>query len=941
MEKDITYGIMSGETSDYNVNDGILQQAVNVERRGGDYHVARVPDTPHVTYYNKKPIYIHYTSDRKRFTLLLDSADNEIGVIMKGEWKGILTLQYEPSSIHAIGNMLIILSNETNHFVVYKAGSYKYLGTRIPDVKLAFRAVQVPFGYENTHYSDEAAAAGASYYIKGYFRNMRRGISTKNSDAYIQIPNFDYENIQAVTDAVKGTERWQKVLNLIFGAFNYTKSEHIDKKGRFIFPVLIRYAIKLYDGSYVNISAPQISINRDDVVNLVAIAQGYKFWPPTVDKGVEFTELKIEYLSYKIFTSLREYDKLKDFEDIVQSVDIFISEPLYTIETNDLTPCNFMSGDTVTGMALVFKERDLFETAKNVSNFYKIASIPFEDFSKHERWMDIFGDSKVKCEKDITNYTTNEVLTETLHSNSRYAISQNLVYNKRLIQKQTKRFIKSYEGCNMRDSIIPLYKYDTPSDYSQGMIRGEDYNQSQTDYYEANTEMLPSAEYPDYYSYEAELFMKVDNGYKKYSIVLPKDNIFPIYFPVEHNKSCKIVVIRSEGKYVYDDVTPDVERKKYYVFPLENTQLPCSQVLSKKEIFEHGGWNDYTTEIYDGVTEDDFVYNTSLVSSEVNNPFFSKDSNSLVLGSNLIALATSAMEISTGQFGQYPLFAFCEDGVFAISVGTDGSLQSCVPFSYDTLINKESVSTIDRSLVFITSQGIIQIGDNRQSLLNADSNITYDLDNEHQKGIVKSEANGGTPTTMTNLAFYLTDGARCAYDYAHQRLIVFNPDYDYSYVYSFIGQSWSIITKRFTHALNGYDNCLLVSKETTTDEDGVMNEEWKVWDYSSDDFNEKKKSGYIITRPFKLDNPDVFKTIKTIIQRGVFKKESVHQALYGSRDNYNWAPVWSSKSEYMENVSGTGYKYFRLIVFLNDWTQKESLSGCSIQFEQRETNRLR
>ncbi len=962
MEQNIAYKQMSGEASDYDVNDGILQQAVNVELRGGSYHVAMVPRETVESYENMKPVYVHYTSDGESHTLLLSVEDN--GLYFKsddGVFKKICDLENEPESIDSIGNTLIVLDGETNRFALYKQGSYKYIGTGIPDVSVSYRAAQVPFGlpiYNSGEYDKSNSSGISSYWYKAAnegdesnwdvakeLRNMYYILYNGADTKFTFVPlSYTYENIPSAIESYKLSAQFEAMKEFFFGAFNSVKSIKIDKKGLFMYPVLIRHAIRLYDGSYVNVSTPEITIQREDVVKLIYGQD---------DKQVA-TYVGFEFLVYDLLVKISSKIDIDNFSDLIQSVDFFISPPLYTIDTDDFEISYEAQYNTYANFTGSLKKRNIYKQAADVSTFYKIASFPLSKLRGRAYWKSIF-DGKEDDERDLSNYIENETLAETLHSNCRYAVNSNLVYNKRLITAQNKRFLKDYSDMGIEQTQVGLYRFNGKSQYEEfrnsylevlnndGVIANDDlvtYFMSPSSVYDQDAkDLFPVGEYPDVHQYETFLYMKVDDGYKAYELSLPTDGreIWPIYFPVQHNRQCILKIVRWD----FDD-NKGFYKAKQLTYEFESTPLVNTQVLVGENIFEHKDkdWKDYADDIQ--VSKNNFVYNTSVVASMAGNPFFANDSNSVDMGSNVITLATSAMEVSTGQFGQYPLFAFCTDGVFAISIGTDGSLQSRVPFSYDVLTNKASVSTIDRSLVFITSQGIIQIGDGRKLLLRCDENITYDFDNEHQEKIIKSETNEGEGQTgtMANLGFYLTNGAQSVYDYAHQRLIVFNPDYPYSYVYSFAEQAWSIITKQFSHALNGYDNCLLVSKKEDIDETGAKMANWSVWDYSSD-LIENTKSGYLITRPLKLGQPDVLKTIKAIIQRGMFKSGNVRQALYGSRDGYNWVPVWSSKNEYLENTSGTGYKYFRLIIFLNDWTQKDSLSGCSIQFETRETNTLR
>ncbi len=279
-------------------------------------------------------------------------------------------------------------------------------------------------------------------------------------------------------------------------------------------------------------------------------------------------------------------------------------------------------------------------------------------------------------------------------------------------------------------------------------------------------------------------------------------------------------------------------------------------------------------------------------------------------------------------------------------------MQTCVPYSYDLLSRKESVSTIDRTVVFLTSQGVVQIAGGRSLLLAANPAASTGFVNDVQPDVVRAmlcaQADGALPPDLGSLTDYLTTGGQTVYDYAHGRMVLFNPAYAYCYLYSFGENSWTIVMRQYTHALNGYDNCLLVNKrevaEKETGEDGtekaVTNTYWDVWDYSQNNFVEAV-SGYVMTRPMKLDYPDVLKTVQTVIQRGMFCKGKIDQALYGSRDNVNWERIAYSQSEFLRGVRGTGYKYYMIVASFRDFTQRENLVGASVEFVKRETDLMR
>ena len=176
---------------------------------------------------------------------------------------------------------------------------------------------------------------------------------------------------------------------------------------------------------------------------------------------------------------------------------------------------------------------------------------------------------------------------------------------------------------------------------------------------------------------------------------------------------------------------------------------------------------------------------------------------------------------------------------------------------------------------------------------------------------------------------YFLPGCRMLYDYQGQRIIAYNPGYSYAYIYSLESNKWGMMQSSIKDGIRSYPECLAV--------DGSNN----IIDLSSAaDSDTSPVNALLITRPLKLDAPDVLKTIDTIIQRGQFRKGSVQTILYGSRDLFNWHLVSSSVDHYLRGFRGTPYKYFR-IVLLCSLQKDESIFGCTIGYTPRLTNEIR
>ena len=100
-------------------------------------------------------------------------------------------------------------------------------------------------------------------------------------------------------------------------------------KGRFCFPFFVRYALRLYDGSLVYHSAPIL-------MNPSTKAAPIVWWNRAKGKN-SYTEavcdimLMAASLDYKVVRNDDSYD-LNDWSDIIKSIDVFISKPIYTYD---------------------------------------------------------------------------------------------------------------------------------------------------------------------------------------------------------------------------------------------------------------------------------------------------------------------------------------------------------------------------------------------------------------------------------------------------------------------------------------------------------------------------------------------------------------------------------------------------------------------------------
>jgi hypothetical protein len=181
-----------------------------------------------------------------------------------------------------------------------------------------------------------------------------------------------------------------------------------------------------------------------------------------------------------------------------------------------------------------------------------------------------------------------------------------------------------------------------------------------------------------------------------------------------------------------------------------------------------------------------------------------------------------------------------------------------------------------------------------------------------------------------NISFvsYLSD-ARMAFDYSSNRLLIYNPNKTYSYLYNFDNGTTTKIVfpggEKVTTSVLDYPDTI------------IQGDKGNIYSlYQTEDVNAltDNRYGVIITRPLKMGNALSLKTISQI-KNLYFKSDAdsyVKYNLYGSNDNISYFPVYSR--------NGKPYKYYRIAIY-TCLKPKDSLTGTMMVVDTRRTNKLR
>lgn len=951
MIKYIKYDGYSAQPSDYACPDGELATSADVIKEDGSLRpTGSGKIVLDLGASDKEAVYIHVTQQYRHYIIKQSDTDGTAARYLWRRPKDGSLVELDGSKdiksaacINAIGNVLIIYGTGKTYYYLFnlQADNYSYLGDHVPEV-------QVSFG------------------LQGHPR----------CSAYFNIDG----------DFAESDEKKAKATQTIMGKINKLIADECTNKSRFCMPFFVRYALRMYDGTLVNHSAPILMIPSTEGP-AVYVAKKY-------NKGSSLSLIAMLIacdLDYQITDAGGAQQE--GWADIVKSIDVFISRPIYPYnqdgtlrgwqDVHDNTDSSYFSNcfcgrpaytpkvssyggerrndwaanvsnsemetaadkyaeyylrdiyrmyvsekdysggdsvkiaDTPAGIVeLPQFDKDKNDQIADNSEFYLYASIPqpFGAGSKAE------DETKRKVltrgKAYLQSLATREAMTDDFRSHESMTATMSYTYNGRIILGGvTRKVFAGYAPSSMLSYCnAAMDVYPDPTIYTMhvkpvrgsapmtvevsGVSDGTAYSAACTD------DDLPLREY-EVGSYKSgDGTTKIPSSY-----VWGNYLYYPLPGATKIALSQALTGVTGKSKYVYNLRTHDFMQGSYY----------------------WGGWGaNHQQDIYTATTTNKTIAAQGKVySSIVNNPFaYPADGVRQIGAGQVLAICSAAKPLSQGQFGQFPLYAFATDGVWALRISNTGYIEPAQPFTRDVLVNDKSICSLDSAVVFASSRGLMLIEGSKCVCISdtLDNDDAFDV-SALQGYVSLVKLAGANAHKIDNFDTFL-GSCRMLYDYRHQRIIVYNTDKGYAYVYSLKDKAWGMQSCDIKTALNGYPQALASSTGG------------KVTDMSQEEDGISEYSGLVITRPLKLGEPDKLKTIEAIIQRGKFAEGHVQQVLYGSRDLANWVVVASSADARLTGIGGTPYKYFRVALTLR-LAQGETLDGCTVQYTVRYDDVLR
>ncbi len=697
-----------------------------------------------------------------------------------------------------------------------------------------------------------------------------------------------------------------------FNAVMAVANKFIDRYSRqdnkFIYPFFVRYALRMYDGSMVCPSAPCLMVPNQ--------GRTPQMW--TVEPGGgglcdTYTSANIAELTYKIV----DKGKLEDWKDLISGVVIAVSPPIYSfnqgaewsakkqmIDMELMTWGDdhnysvgygaFDDGDGGFSSNWLFRHRNSVDPSQKVygillpqfdakamdalltenSGFYVVKEMKLGELPVDGVWNSLDMDDRT-----LEGLEGRMRLDDNAMTLSQRWGRMTTVYNSRLVMGNlTEQRFKGYMPSVMngycgkiRDGVDDVVGVAWAKALIYGVENGEEYVLCARDMDVSNDSPFFWFAYPGLDAKKAVVWRcMTDNSFQRAEMTLKTHKSLTLSYWFDGFAELQWIDMGHE-----DDLN------SRYVEELNMSD--CHAEISTVN---------------------------KLQQSEVNNPFlFEPRLTNKIADTDIIAMASATQGLSQGQFGEFPLYVFTTDGIWAMSVGDDGSFSTKQPVSRDVCTDAHSVVMTDNAVVFTTKQGLKILRGasvvNMSRLMDgapADLSLLHDIMPDYNNLLVEE------PSDFISL----TSKSKIAYDYPSNLLHIYPDNMGAHYVYSLLSGEFALSDNyvKPLAVVNDYPDTILQT------ENGLVK-------YGGRKM-ENRSRGVILTRPFCFSDAKGLKKVRDmrILWKRLHLESSVRIAVLASNDRYKW---WRMKS-----LNSHSYRWFRVALFadISDYEPIEALLFC-------------
>lgn len=899
MQKSLSYTKgLTTSPSDLLSDDTELSFSQNIIFRDGEMRPIQLPLILDVTLSGIPLVYIHKGAD---FTNAVCYGEGKITMGSYRASESIIDYEYGDFTLDgatdftSVGNTLVVTTANGLHYFLFNGKKYADLGTELP-------IPEVHFGFE--YWSSIAE--------KGDYPCVLTDMITK-SDVYAV---YDTKGgLNSVADHnVNGSRKFTAysrvmksgkvedfqtaVQGKVAARIARTKEEN-----KFYAPFFVRYALRLFDGSLTRISAP--------IACFPTVRRNVNFYPAEWNdnnKGYLLTTNATDRFWAEIVSAKLQFrvsiDGIDKWSDIVKELVVFASDdvcPFYLdddwdfaspMDTDGTAYADYVGQErytppTIPGSPVpVVVKAGVYDFSKNYtpyytiqpkyksngtiiselvqkSQFYKLFAIPNDSSYIGS---DVLQNAPIQ-RGVVTNLLQQEQLPVDDYYGWTHKVAQKMfAYNGRLNMTGVKRY--------------PFAGFDT---FSCGF-----------------SQLGPSSYYTYYVkivSASTTMWVKNDNRLLTYPDFA--DGWF--YYP-DPNATEVVLQEYSTGKMFRIPLKRHPTLNGAYTF----NKLPVENTFSSN------------LDTQPTVTDDTYeTLDSQVLTSVVNNPFVFEASGDNTVGTgSILGITANTEAVTQGQFGQYPLIVFTTDGIYALSVSSDGLYSASHPISREVCNNPASVTPTDRLVFFTSDKGLMAV-----------SGGTAVCVSEQMKGGASVRQAQGIAATF---AEFVAE-AMLAYDYRNSLLFMLRKDTRHAFVYDMKGHTFAhaVMEEKTLGVVSDYPDTLIQYAENSSRCAFVAS--FGQTPLPANDIG--RYSCTFSTRALKLGSSLQLKTIHRMVHLLDSEEGTLSVRLYGSNDCRHWCEL--------KSLHGKPWKYYSMSYSISNMMAADAFAGTVVDFQTVLSDKIR
>ena len=870
-------------------------------------------------------LYIHKGADYRNYVMLRDAGTSkslifsgslEDGKVDPNLWQSF-DITYNVLDVKSVGNTVVIATNEGIAYFLYKGGKYKELGIGLPDLdcKFTFQTFDRntsgnfrPKDNDRTPMNIENCVGSPSASETAYFDANGKFVKVGGSgDGYPSSAAYYHYTIKTDATEDKNNKAFQEtVQGHVAQAINWVKS-----KNMFAFPFFIRCAFKMFDGSYTKITAPIIcypTISKNCRFN------GYNYEDGYYDDLYQMTGYECFYFIEYAELLFKFGHISEDWSDIIKEIVVFASDQVLPFHLDrgwhfDSPNDTYMKPYANYGFGqyqeAVFNydkkatpektqgvhdeiqpdyktDKEIIEELKNKTQFYKLFSVSMSSSSVGgEDWHHTvngshYGDPTFIGDGVVENLVTQTQLnTDDYYGWTKMTADKLYTYNGRLHMIGVKRY--PYEGFST--------------------LVGREVDLSNDNVYYMLTHIVTNG----YDAWVARNYVTSDSFLRGW-----------LYYP---DPNAREIILYSGGRYLNIPLETHPMLNGAYSF----TNLPSKngdatfEEMSEEEVLKK------VTNLNGAENLDSQIF-----TSVVNNPFLFEASGDNTVGTGkILGIVANTEAVSQGQFGQYPLIVFTDEGIYAMGVTSEGLYGSVYPISREVCNNVDSITPTDRLVYFTSDKGLMAISGGTAAT-------------------VSRVMNGRTPRNFAEKQHegFLNFLKSCiiAYDYRDSMLRIFKKSNGFDKDGEIDEKEKDYYIYNIADGTFGMSTIGVPIKSVTNDYPDNVIQDIALGIYTltgKPDINEdeEKYSGHITTRPLKLGGSMTLKSLRAIKNLADTDEGKLSLEIWGSNDCKHWCQLHS--------LGGKPWKYFTFKYTLKDFKAVDSFAGSIVEVQSRREDKMR